>query len=241
MIDSSISNTPIGILTNDDVQSPNIVLDNLQISNVAQVVQIEDGASLLAGTSGSSTIDLWATGRRYNGSTGAAQSGPVKAPAKAEGLLAGSNKRLFVRSRPQYADASPGNFLVATREGIKNDGTGDQTLAINAFLLKAKGAGQIAYFPAGIYQVGGTVFIPTGSRVVGSSWSQIQGSGFYFADMNAPRVMVQVGNRGDVGTMEISDMLFTVKGPTAGAILVEWNVAADAQGSGECFPHLIAS
>lgn len=79
------------------------------------------------------------------------------------------------------------------------------------------------------------MFIPTGSRVVGSSWSQIQGSGFYFSDMNTPRVMVRVGNRGDVGTMEISDMLFTTKGPTAGAILVEWNVTANAQGSGECF------
>jgi hypothetical protein len=33
--------------------------------------------------------------------------------------------------------------------------------------------------------------------------------------------------------MEISDMLFTVKGPTAGAILMEWNVHEKGQGSGE--------
>jgi hypothetical protein len=34
-----------------------------------------------------------------------------------------------------------------------------------------------------------------------------------------------------VGIVEIQDMLFTVSGPTAGAILVEWNVAESVQGS----------
>ncbi|KAI8623454.1 hypothetical protein F5Y19DRAFT_458390 [Xylariaceae sp. FL1651] len=43
--------------------------------------------------------------------------------------------------------------------------------------------------------------------------------------------MVQVGNKGDVGDIEIVEMLFTVKGSTAGAILMEWNVAAKTQGS----------
>jgi hypothetical protein len=123
--------------------------------------------------------------------------------------------------------------LVATKEGIANDGTGDQTFKINAFLKKAAAASQIAYFPAGIYQVGSTVFIPTGSRIQGSSWSQIQGSGFFFSDIHSPQVMIRVGNPGDVGTMEIVEMLFTVKGATAGAILMEWNVAASSQGSGE--------
>lgn len=79
--------------------------------------------------------------------------------------------------------------------------------------------------------MGTTVFIPTDSRVQGSLWSQIQGAGFYFSDLNNPQVMVRVGNKGDVGTMEIVEMLFSVKGPTAGAILMEWNVAADSQGS----------
>ena len=42
-----------------------------------------------------------------------------------------------------------------------------------------------------------------------------------------------VGYPGDKGILEISDMLFTVKGPTAGAILMEWNVQESTQGSGE--------
>ncbi|KAK4181199.1 family 55 putative glycoside hydrolase [Triangularia setosa] len=223
VIDSSITNTPIGILTDSHKQSPNIVLNNVKISNVAQVVQVDNGPSLLSGTSDTTTIDLWAHGRRYNGDKGASETGPIKAASKAAGLL-GENKRLFTKSRPQYTDFSLENFHVATKESIKNDGTGDQTLTINAFLLKAKANSKIAYFPADVYRVGGTVFIPTGSRVVGSSWSQIQGSGFYFDDMNAP-------DDGDVETMEITDMLFTVKGATADAILVEWNVAANEQGA----------
>ncbi|KAK3899572.1 hypothetical protein C8A05DRAFT_18009, partial [Staphylotrichum tortipilum] len=79
--------------------------------------------------------------------------------------------------------------------------------------------------------VGSTVLIPTGSRVQGSSWSQIQGAGFYFSDMQHPKVMVRAGNKGDVGTMEIVEMLFSVRGSTAGAILMEWNTAASEQGA----------
>jgi hypothetical protein len=56
-------------------------------------------------------------------------------------------------------------------------------------------------------------------------------TGSYFGDMNNPQIFVRVGNKGDVGTMEIVEMLFTVKGSTAGAITIEWNVYADAPGS----------
>jgi hypothetical protein len=58
------------------------------------------------------------------------------------------------------------------------------------------------------------------------------GTGAYFQDESNPKVMVKVGNVGDSGKIEISDMLFTVKGPTAGAVLMEWNVHESSQGSG---------
>jgi hypothetical protein len=57
-------------------------------------------------------------------------------------------------------------------------------------------------------------------------------TGSYFGDMNKPKVVVKMGERGDVGSMEIVEMLFSTKGPTAGAIMVEWNVRADKPGSG---------
>ena len=58
------------------------------------------------------------------------------------------------------------------------------------------------------------------------------GTGSAFQNENSPEVMVQVGTPGESGVIEISDMLFTVKGPTAGAILMEWNVHQSSQGSG---------
>ncbi|GAP87899.2 hypothetical protein SAMD00023353_1601050 [Rosellinia necatrix] len=227
VIDSSITDVPVGILTNENPTSPHIVLDNVQINGVDRAVQVDNGATLLTA---SGTVDLWTTGKVYKGDKGSEVTGPVEVPAKGSGLL--SDGKLYVRTRPQYEDQSVSQFSIATTDGgCNNDGTGDQTGCLNAFLQNAAASQLIAYFPAGIYQVGGTVLIPTGSRVVGSSWSQIQGTGYYFSDMTNPRVVVQVGNQGDVGTMEITDMLFTVRGNTAGAVILEWNVAAVKQGA----------
>lgn len=41
----------------------------------------------------------------------------------------------------------------------------------------------------------------------------------------------RVGNPGDVGLVEISDLAFTNDGATAGAIYVEWNIHEKHQGS----------
>ena len=55
--------------------------------------------------------------------------------------------------------------------------------------------------------------------------------GSFFEDESAPQVMVQVGNAGDSGIIEVFGMLWTVKGPTKGCILVQWNVHESTQGS----------
>jgi hypothetical protein len=53
-----------------------------------------------------------------------------------------------------------------------------------------------------------------------------------FQDMSNPHVMVKVGSSGgETGTVEIQDLLFTVQGPTAGAVLVEWNINAKTPGA----------
>lgn len=51
----------------------------------------------------------------------------------------------------------------------------------------------------------------------------------------------RVGKKGDVGSVEISDMLFTVKGATAGAILMEWNIHESTQGSGNIPDQILAT
>lgn len=56
-------------------------------------------------------------------------------------------------------------------------------------------------------------------------------TGTAFQDMNNPKVAVQVGTAGSVSVVEIQNIIFTVKGPTAGAVLLEWNVHESTQGS----------
>jgi hypothetical protein len=43
--------------------------------------------------------------------------------------------------------------------------------------------------------------------------------------------MLQVGKPGDTGVNEIQDLLFTNVGPTAGLVMMEWNVAQSLAGS----------
>ncbi|KAI9148707.1 glucan 1,3-beta-glucosidase precursor [Paramyrothecium foliicola] len=233
IIDSSIRNVPIGILTNNHPTAPpNIVIDNTDFTNIGSIVQVENGETLL-GSAGraATTVDLWAHGRRYIGGKGERVTGHVTdRPEKPEELLDESGK-LFTRLRPQYENLPPSAFLIATSEGCKNDGTGDNAEAINKFLRRALDEDKVAYFPAGIYTVKSTVTFPEGSRIQGSGWSQIQAMGDYFGDMEKPKVVVRVGVEGDVGSMEIVDMLFTVRGPTAGAIMMEWNVHQGSQGA----------
>ena len=44
-------------------------------------------------------------------------------------------------------------------------------------------------------------------------------------------MLIKVGNAGEVGNVEMQDLLFTTRGATAGLIVIEWNIQADAQGS----------
>jgi hypothetical protein len=46
-----------------------------------------------------------------------------------------------------------------------------------------------------------------------------------------PRPVVQIGRKGDEGIVEIQDMMFTVRGATAGAIVAEWNIFESSKGS----------
>ncbi|KAJ5638651.1 pectin lyase-like protein [Penicillium herquei] len=185
------------------------------------------------GTSGEIYITSWAYGRRYtslNGNGTSTYGLLDPAPQKPESLL-DPDGEYFVKSRPQYESYSASDFVVATANGVKNDATGDQSSAINKLL--SDNVGSPIFFPAGIYQVQSTVEVPVGSIIVGEGWSQIMSTGSYFEDELSPQVMVKVGSIGDSGIIQISDMLFTVKGPTAGAVLMEWNVHESTQGSGD--------
>ena len=72
---------------------------------------------------------------------------------------------------------------------------------------------KIIFFDAGTYYITNTLKIPAGSQVVGEGWSVIMGGGSAFQDQSNPRVMVRVGNEGDEGIVEITDIIFATRGP----------------------------
>lgn len=102
---------------------------------------------------------------------------------------------------------------------VYGDGVHDDTANINAILSNYANC-KIVFFPQGTYIVTNTVFVPTGSRIVGEVWSAISATGGNFYNPSSPVTMVKVGNPGDVGVAQISDMLFTVADVLQGCQLV---------------------
>ena len=106
-------------------------------------------------------------GKRYTTTdgVGAFVTGYVSpVPTKSPNLLDNTGK-IFEQSKPLYASNAASDFVIATANGVKNDGTGDQHAAINTLLQN--NVGKPIYFPAGIYAVGGTVNVPVNSILVG--------------------------------------------------------------------------
>ena len=73
---------------------------------------------------------------------------------------------------------------MVTAYGVSNDGIGDQTAAINNIL--SANVGKPIFFPAGVYLVKGTIFIPVNSVLVGEGWSQIMATGDFFKNETNP-------------------------------------------------------
>ncbi|RPB12591.1 exo-beta-1,3-glucanase [Morchella conica CCBAS932] len=237
VLDSSISNTPIGIRTNKTSISTldaagTVILDNVQFNNVPKAVfNIGNNATILSGE-GDTTIDLWGQGRDYSGGNGTVASVQgvltrnVEKPAT---LLTSGSETIFERTRPHYEDEDVSNFVSVKELGAKGDGVTDDTEVLRTAFKENADSGKIIYFDHGVYIVSDTVFVPTGTRVVGEAWSVIMANGDAFKDVNNPIPVFQVGNPGDVGTVEMSDLLFQTKGPQIGAVLLEWN-SADPEG-----------
>ncbi|SPO35322.1 related to beta-1,3 exoglucanase precursor [Pseudozyma flocculosa] len=85
--------------------------------------------------------------------------------------------------------------------------------------------------PHGTYLLSRTLRIPPGTRMVGEVWPVLMGYGSRFQNAAVPRPVVQVGRPGEEGIVEISDMIFSTRGPAAGAVVVQWNIRQSSQGS----------
>jgi glucan 1,3-beta-glucosidase len=233
VLDSHFKNVGTSLLVNRKGRfRPDLVLDNVKVEGSSKaVVGVEGGEVLL---SGPKTVQSWAMGRRYtnikDGKGVNATGNVIPAPKKPSALL-GKDGAYFERSKPLYNNLASSRIVSVVSFGAANDGTGDQSKVINKALESTSTKGQILFFPAGIYSVKSTVNVPPGSIIIGDLWPQIQAVGPFFEQRARPQVMVKVGKKGDIGDVEISDMLFTVKGGTAGCILMEWNIHAKSQGS----------
>ncbi|KAH8803500.1 pectate lyase superfamily protein-domain-containing protein [Xylogone sp. PMI_703] len=222
LLDSSFESVTTAIFSSpflsDEQGTTVMVLDNNYYESVDEIVAFSDGTS--AGIPTSGYPSFWGHGNtEYEGSS--AYGGyEVEGVSRVPALVANSSN-------------FPNGNIYFERDGVTDD-----TVAINDILAYAaslnteSSINAVVFFPAGTYIVKDTIFVPTNSCIVGECWSQIMASGINFQDQTNPRIMVQVGTASDKpGSVEISGILFTAQGPTAGLIAVQWNSQQYQQGS----------
>jgi len=229
--DSVISNTPTGVKTawtstSTPTSAGTLILDNVDFTKCTTAVQGTSGNTILAG---GTVVASWGQGRMYTGSAGSRSQGTLPAPIKAQGLL-DSAGRFYSKARPQYASHPVSDFISVKNYGAKGDGVTDDTAAVQAAMNAMTGS-QILYFDHGAYVISSTVNVPKNIKITGEAWPLIMAKGKAFQNQASPQPVWRVGQPGDVGTVEITDLIFETIGPQPGAILMEWNLAAATQGS----------
>jgi hypothetical protein len=212
-----------------------ITMDNVGFNGVTDAVVDTAGKVYLAGSVGS--VDTWVLGPLYfaaaqqGNSLGYSYSTPREQTLVETNTLSGLPKGMFFeRAKPQY-ESTPASSFVNMKDYAAGDGVTDDTEAFQNAVNSNADGNTIIYVDSGSYILTDTVTIPSGVKLVGEAWSQIVASGSNFADPTNPRPMLKVGNAGDVGNVEMQDLLFTTLSGTGGVVLVEWNLKADGQGT----------
>ncbi|EED21310.1 exo-beta-1,3-glucanase Exg0 [Talaromyces stipitatus ATCC 10500] len=141
-----------------------------------------------------------------------------------------ANGKVFERSKPQYENVPASSFVSVKAAGAKGDGKTDDTAAIQKVLDSAT-ADQIVYFDHGAYIITSTIKVPKNIKIVGEIWPLLMASGKAFSDESKPIPMLQIGQPGETGNVEMQDLILETQGSVPGAILMEWNVAGSSQGS----------
>lgn len=246
LVDMGFVNTEVAIRASLSGPSTSLVVLNSVFDNVATVIHNsapDEDRILIAGGSGSTSIDSWGYGKAYSadGSSEVAAGRRLPVAEHDRSLLIDANNpetarpraALFQRRRPTYAGIDPvrTQILNAKDLGARGDGSSDDTGPLNRLLDMAANMSAVVYLPYGVYVVTDTLNVPLGTRIVGQAWTQIMAKGDKFEDLQNPHVSVRVGLPGDTGVVEMQGLTITASGPTAGAILMEWNVHEASQGS----------
>ncbi|KAL2019376.1 hypothetical protein VTK56DRAFT_9667 [Thermocarpiscus australiensis] len=236
LLDSEFTNVPVAVKTawtttsNPDTAG-SLVMENIALNNVPVAVQGPSG-TMLAGTTGSTTIQAWGNGHSYTPSGGPVEFSGAVTPNSRPGVLL-SNGRYYTRSKPQYEDLPASSFLSVRAAGAKGDAATDDTAALQSAIDSAVAQGKIVFLDYGIYRVTSTIRIPPGAKIVGESFPTIMSSGAFFNDVNNPKPLLQVGSAsGQAGEVELSDFVVSTQNMGAGAVLIEWNLASSGTPSG---------
>lgn len=232
LLDSRISNTPVGVRSAFTQNSQpetggTLMLDNVDFSNCPTAVQGVNGNEILAGNR---VVQSWGQGRQYRGLSGGQRVVGDLSPAPKPASLLGPSGGFFERSKPQYENYPASAFVSVKDRGARGDGRTDDTTAIQAVFDSVQDD-QIVYFDHGAYIITSTVRVPPNIKITGEIWPMIMATGQFFSDQNNPKPVFQVGQPGQSGSVEMSDILFSTVGPAPGAILMEWNLGAASQGS----------
>jgi hypothetical protein len=212
-----------------DKGSTGVVLDNVALGG--NIVD-EKGNQLKA----SGYVKNWIIGPTYDSNNKRTWTGGAEMDYTREKSLLGptvsglTGAPYLWQSRPQYKGNSAGDFVSLKGYGAAGDGSTDDTAKVQAF-FNAYAGNKIMFIDSGTYILTKTVTIPKNAQIVGECWAQFAASGSYFNDATNPKVMLQVGSDGDVGSPSLQDLILTTKGSTPGVILMEWNVQAASQGS----------
>ncbi len=231
IVDSKISNTPVGIqygtagATNPPVAN-NFVFENVQLDNVPAAIRDPSG-TVLAGSSGQSVIAAWGRGHKYTSTSGPTTFQGLIAPNTRPGSLV-DGTAYYARSKPQYHTIPVSEFISARASGAKGDGNTDDTDALNALFASAVAANKIVFLDAGMYVVTSTIHIPPRSRIFGEAFPVIISSGSFFASASSPKPVVQVGapGGGATGSIEWSNTILSTRGSQPGAIILQYNLAS---------------
>ncbi|KAF7556581.1 hypothetical protein G7Z17_g1326 [Cylindrodendrum hubeiense] len=235
MTDLRMHYVKVGISTS--VMSDNstaLLLSNSGFYNVDTIVRdATKNKVLIAGGSGTKNIGTWGFGRvtYANGTTTFLNGAALEAPVRDSSLVTGGRKQFFTRRRPMYDDLGKSQVIDVKANGARGDGVSDDAAVLNHLFSAAANMSAVVYLPFGVYLIKDTVEIPVGSRIIGQAWPQIMAAGPKFQNALKPHVAVRVGQPGQAGVIEVQSVMFTVKGATAGAVMMEWNVHETSQGS----------
>ncbi|CAK7562702.1 MAG: hypothetical protein SEPTF4163_000554 [Sporothrix epigloea] len=234
LVDSVIANTPIGVLTAYTISSSGtngtLVIDNVDMtSNVPVAVSDSRSHSILL--PGNTKIASWIQGNipSFGGASTAIQESHLTI-TKPHSLL-DTNGKVYTRSRPQYETVDVTKFVSVKAHGAKGDGVTDDTAIIQAVFNNVT-SDQVVYFDHGAYLVTDTIIVPKNARITGEVWPVIMAGGNRsFSDASRTKAVFQVGQPGDAGAVEISDLIFATLGPQPGAVMIEWNLKGTTAGA----------